>query len=276
MAYPNRFGALVLCALLIWTGSASNSLPAAEPASRAPSSTAPREAVSTEAPVELFAAIDQGMVAVRFIPRSAREASLLVTNKSPRPVSVRLPASFVGVPVLAQFQNGNQNNPFADLFQGPPQQSRSSRSASQGLGSGSDQVLFNIAPEKVARVKVDCVCLDHGHPDPSPKIPYQLQKCETYVKGPEVAELLKSLADKRVSREAVQAAAWHLNSGLSWQELTKLRSGERRLVGVDPAMFTRGQLESAHRLVETASKAAAAAEPTGMGSPTSASTSSGG
>ncbi|NDC55112.1 MAG: hypothetical protein EBZ74_12805, partial [Planctomycetia bacterium] len=51
---------------------------------------------------DLLAAETAGLVEVRYIPNDARSAQVIVTNKSRKPLSLRLPAAFAGVPVLAQ------------------------------------------------------------------------------------------------------------------------------------------------------------------------------
>src|SRR5689334_2842801 len=62
----------------------------------------------TAAAVELFALIESGDVAARFIPRDDRQANVILTNRTGRPLAVRLPAAFAGVPVAAQFRQNNR------------------------------------------------------------------------------------------------------------------------------------------------------------------------
>ena len=69
--------------------------------------------VSASAPVasaaqtsDLFAAEAEGLVAVRYIPNDSRSAQVIITNKTSKPLSLRLPAAFAGVPVLAQMGMG--------------------------------------------------------------------------------------------------------------------------------------------------------------------------
>ena len=52
--------------------------------------------------VEMFAAMKSGDIDVKFIPKDDREARVMFTNKTKRPLSVRLPEAFAAVPVLAQ------------------------------------------------------------------------------------------------------------------------------------------------------------------------------
>ena len=62
-----------------------------------------RMASATPAEVQdVLAAEAAGLVDVKFIPNDSRSAQVIVTNRSDRPLSLRLPAGFAGVPVLAQ------------------------------------------------------------------------------------------------------------------------------------------------------------------------------
>lgn len=51
---------------------------------------------------DILAAEAAGLVNVKFIPNDSRTAQVVVTNRSDRPLTLRLPAGFAGVPVLAQ------------------------------------------------------------------------------------------------------------------------------------------------------------------------------
>jgi hypothetical protein len=59
---------------------------------------------------EALAAQAEGLVDVRFIPNDSRSAQIIVTNRSDRPLSIRLPGVFAGVPVLAQMAGGAGGN----------------------------------------------------------------------------------------------------------------------------------------------------------------------
>ena len=56
--------------------------------------------------IDVLDAQSQGLVSVRYIPNSSKSAQVIVTNKTKRPLSLRLPASFAGIPVLAQGMGG--------------------------------------------------------------------------------------------------------------------------------------------------------------------------
>lgn len=58
------------------------------------------------AEVEMFAAMDGGEIDVKFIPLDASEANLVVKNLTDKPLKIRLPEAFAGVPINAQMGMG--------------------------------------------------------------------------------------------------------------------------------------------------------------------------
>ncbi len=56
--------------------------------------------------VEMFTAIDSGAIGVKLIPKDSTVCRVMIENKTDRPLNVKLPEAFAGVPVLAQFGGG--------------------------------------------------------------------------------------------------------------------------------------------------------------------------
>ncbi|MCA9102178.1 MAG: hypothetical protein KDA63_13535, partial [Planctomycetales bacterium] len=54
---------------------------------------------------------------------------------------------------------------------------------------------------------------------PRPAIAYQLKPIDQYTERSEVVELVKMFAAGQVPKRVAQAAAWHLENGMSWEEL---------------------------------------------------------
>ena len=52
--------------------------------------------------VEMFKAMDAGQIDVRIIPKDATLCTVMVENKSDKPLSILMPEAFAAVPVLAQ------------------------------------------------------------------------------------------------------------------------------------------------------------------------------
>lgn len=219
--------------------------------------------------VEVFAGIEQGQLEVRFIPRDAAKARLLITNKTNKPLSVRLPAAFAGVPVLAQFQDFQQNNapqilgsgpnqgPFAPGQMNIPGQGQNMQNPFQGFQ-------FNIPPEKVGKLKLATVCLEHGKPNPGPRVAYQIKPIGSVTQKAGVAELCAMLARGEVPQRAAQLAAWHLNNEIGWQELGKMR--QKAAFGTRPR-YSEKEISAAKKAAE---KAVELAKPPGRQSATAA------
>ncbi|MBN8604408.1 MAG: hypothetical protein J0M26_25565, partial [Planctomycetes bacterium] len=53
--------------------------------------------------IDLFEGMENGKIEVRFLPKDATQATIVINNKTDKPLDIRLPDAFGGVPVLAQF-----------------------------------------------------------------------------------------------------------------------------------------------------------------------------
>jgi len=63
----------------------------------------PAPAVASSEAVDLFAALDQKVVEVKLIAKDSTECNVILKNKTDKPLTIRMPETFAGVPVLAQF-----------------------------------------------------------------------------------------------------------------------------------------------------------------------------
>jgi plastocyanin domain-containing protein len=59
-----------------------------------------------------------------------------------------------------------------------------------GMGGGG---FFNVAPERVVKLKAVTVCLEHGKKDPSPHVEYKLVPLDTVAKSPAAGEVIAML-----------------------------------------------------------------------------------
>ena len=129
-----------------------------------------------------------------------------------------------------------------------------------GGGGGGGGGLFNVGPDKVAKLKCVAVCLEHGKNDPNPRIPYEMKPIESFVTKQDVIEVVKMLSKGEINQQSAQAAAWHLNNDMSWQELAK-KVGKKHLDGSVEPYFNVATLELAVRSTrEAAVRAEAAAK----------------
>jgi hypothetical protein len=235
----------------------------------------PRDAEKWES-VEMFAAMEAGDIEVKLIAKSDAEAQIRIRNKTDRPLSVRLPDAFAGVPALAQIfpaanarnrtasSRNNQKNqviggpmnplgqrPGAAPFGNQPgvnfnQNPFNQNNAFNRPGIG----FFNVAPEAEGKFKVEAVCLEHGKANPRSSVPYEIKKLETVTSDAEVREFFAYLGEnrQRISHAAPQAAAWHLANHLDWKTLAG-----KRLVhasGASEPYFTADDIQAAMKIVE--------------------------
>lgn len=153
--------------------------------------------------VDMFEALEAGEIAVKFIPKDSTEGRVFIHNKADKPLNVKLPAAFAAAPVLAQMGGG------------------------QGMGGGGGMRggmgMMNVPADKELNVRVPCVCLEHGKPEPRPQMAYEIKPLNEFTEKPGVAELLKRLGEGKIGQRAAQAAAWHLNNDMSWTELAQKR-----------------------------------------------------
>lgn len=153
--------------------------------------------------VELFDALEAGRIAVKMIPKDVTEGRVFIRNKSGKPLNVKLPEAFAATPVLAQMMGGGGGG-------------------GQG-GGGGGMGMMNVPADKELNVRLPFVCLEHGKPDPRPKMTYELKRVKSFTEKPGISELLAQLARGDIDQRAAQAAAWHMNNDMSWEELAAKR-----------------------------------------------------
>jgi hypothetical protein len=212
--------------------------------------------------LDLFPAMDAGKVEVKLIFSSSKQATVLVENKTKQPINVRLPDAFVGV--LAQAQNdpfgGNNQNGQNQVGGGGGQ---------FGGQQGGQQGFFNIPAERVGEVRLAAVCLEHGKDEPRPAVKYVIKPVEAFSKDPALYQMLKLFGAKKINQRVAQAAAWHISSKMSWEQLA---AKDVKRIGQPPQpYFSQQELRAAMQLVDAAKSEA---EKESKEKPSSASTSS--
>ena len=213
--------------------------------------------------VGLFEGMESGDLQVKLIPKDSTEGTVTIRNKTDKPLSIKLPEAFAGVPVLAQFgNNAGANFGGGDVGFGNGNGGQNQAiGGGMNLGMGQGQQnggIFNVGPEKSVKMKIVAVCLEHGKKEPSPRVPYELIPIESFAKSAEVGEVVKMLAQGALDQLSAQAAVWHLQNGLSWKELAAM-IGAKHLDGRVERFFTSKQIEKAQAAVETGTERAAKA-----------------
>jgi hypothetical protein len=227
------------------------------------------------AALDVLEAEARGLVSVKYVPNDAKSAQIVVENKSDKPLTLRLPKAFVGVPVLAQMgmggmgmggmgMGGGMGGMGGGMGGGMAQATGGGMGGGMGgmgggmggMGGGMGGMgggMFSVPPEKVRTVRVATVCLEYGKPEPSPRLPYKLAAIESFSSDPHLAAVLEAFGRGELSQKVTQAVAWHLASGISWQKLAAEKI-DRAGGYPDEAYFAPAELMAAHRVVEAFAK----------------------
>ena len=249
--------------------------------------------------VELFQAIDEGLVEVKLTPKNSLRSSLEVTNKTDKPIVVDMPTAFAGVPVLAQpggfggfggmgamggmpGMGGGRNGRggAAGGFGGGMFGEEGGRGGMTGGGrnngnggSGGNQSIgggmggrggmmggmggrrgggmMSIPAKQSRKESVRTVCVEHGKKEPRASVKYTIVPIDTYTDNKTTQVLCSMLGNEEIDQNAVQAAVWNTENGLSFEELaakTKQEGGNNPIT----SYFKTNELEGAADLLEQA------------------------
>ena len=271
MTSANRTGRLRWLGLALSLAVVPGLLWAADRAGKAPAADQAKPVAET---VEMFAAIEAEQIEVKLIPKDSTECRVFIKNKTDKPLSIKLPEAFAGVPVLGQFGGGGMGGMGGGGMGGM------GGGGNQGMGGGMGGMggggmggggmggmggggggFFNVPPEKVGDFKVTTVCLEHGKREPRPKMKYEIKPIEELTDKPEVREVCRMLGYGMLPQRAAQVAAWHLNSNMSWQQLAgkQLHYAD----GTRSPYFSQQEIRGGMQVVAAAAKLAKEREESG-------------
>ena len=81
---------------------------------------------------------------------------------------------------------------------------------------------MRIAPGKVHKLKAKTVCLEHGKPDPKPRVAYRMIPLETFTTDPIITQVCQQLGNGQIPSNAAQAIVWHHGNSVPWTLLADL------------------------------------------------------
>jgi hypothetical protein len=203
--------------------------------------------------VEMFAAIEKGDIEVKLIQKDSTECRVTIKNNTKKPLNVKLPEAFAGVPVLAQGAMGAPGGGARKSGGG----SRSSGGGSQGTGggmTGGGGGMFGLPPGQDGKLTGPAGWPDHRKRGARPHVPYQIKPLESYTTKPGVRELCQMVGAGEISQRAAQAAAWHLNNDMTWEELGNKKI--HRLNGPSQPYFSQAEIQAGMQIANTAVHAA--------------------
>ena len=200
--------------------------------------------------VDFFQALAKGTLDATMIPRDSKSGNMFIENTTDKPLTVAMPDAFVGVQVLKQYGGGMGGRGGGGGFGGGGfggggggfgggaqttgggtggggRGGTSGRGGGGGRGarSGGGEGFFSVTPDKIVRIEYNSVCLEHGKREPTSGMRYRPVQVEQYSKDPVLKELLVRVSDQQINTDAAQAAAWHIASGMSWEQLANKKRG---------------------------------------------------
>ncbi len=243
--------------------------------------------------VEMFQAMEQGLLTVDCINKDAKEANLIFKNKSNEPINVVLPATFGAVPVLAQMGMGMGGMGGGGMggmggggmggmggggmggmggggmggmggqgmgggmggggMGGGGMGGMMGGGGMGGMGGGGMGGMMRVEPDNPRKMTVATLCLTHGKADPNPRMKYKVVRLAEVNDSPVIEEFCKALAAGKVSQNTAQAAAWHVANGLSWQELVRKPRVVSEYTGVE-MYFSGFEVQAAMRFTTLATQ----------------------
>lgn len=204
----------------------------------------PASTASNAQEVKFFDALDEGLIEATVVTHSSLSARVTVKNKSDKPLRIQLPETFAAVHV-AQFGDdfgmggGGGGGGGGGRRGGGGGGGGGAQSTGGGMSGGGT---FNLPPEKVYRQNVKTVCLEHGKREPSRHLNYQIQPLDSVTNKEEVHVLCSLVGTGSVDQQAAQAAVWHYNNGLSWEELANKQHKPRIDSSQTVPYFSRQQM----------------------------------
>jgi hypothetical protein len=239
--------------------------------------------------VEMFQAMDQGLLTVDYIGKDATQANLLFKNLTGEPLDIVLPSTFGAVHVLAQGMMGMGGGGMGGMGGGMGGMGGGMGGmgggmggmggGGQGMGGGMGGMgggmggmgggmggmgggmggmggggmggMMRVQPDKVQKMTVATLCLEHGKADPTPRMKYKVVRLSEVNNSPVVEQLCKAVASGKVSQNAAQAAAWHVANGLTWESLVHKPRVISQYTGVE-MYFSQFEVQSAMRLTALA------------------------
>lgn len=199
--------------------------------------------------VDMFQAMEDGKIDVKLLPKDSKLCKVMIENKTDKPLNVKLPEAFAGVPVLTQIGGGG----FGGGGRGGGGQAMGGGMGMGGGGRGGGG-MFNVPPERVGKFNVTTVCLEHGKPEPKVHMNYKIVPIEEFTDRVEVHELCRMLGTGRLDQRVAQVAAWHLANDMSWQELAAKEL--RRASGARRPYFSLQEIQAGMQVVAIATKLA--------------------
>ncbi|MDR1142333.1 MAG: hypothetical protein LBL62_11620 [Planctomycetaceae bacterium] len=200
------------------------------------------ERVDGSEQVDFFTAINTGQIDVTLTQSNSLNGRVTIKNKTKKTLLLQLPSTFAGVPYNAQV-DGTLPTDTATTTRttGSGTTTGSTRNQNQTTGGGYGGGgyggggyggggyggygggMMSLPPEKIVRHNIKTICLEYGKKEPRSNIKYRMKPLDSVTDKPEVGVLCSLIASGSVDQWSAQAAIWHFNNNMSWNEIASKR-----------------------------------------------------
>ena len=208
--------------------------------------------------------MEEGDIHVKPITNDSLHGKIMLSNLTDEPLTVKIPSSFVLVPVSAQFDGGGGGyGGGGDAGGGGGGGGGGQQAAGGGLGGGGlgggggggyggggGGGFFSIPPQKTLSLDYKSVCLEHGKKEPRTLSPYKIIPTERYTKNPVLRVLIDMVGTGKIHNAPAQAAAWNVANDMNWRQLASKKYD--RVGAPDTPYFNLAQLRAAQQIVAIA------------------------
>jgi hypothetical protein len=254
--------------------------------------------------VQLFDGMETGSLSARMIANDITGGNVFIENKTNKPLTIIMPAAFVGVHVFKQMggmmggmgggMGGGMMGGMGGGMMGRGGMGGQSMGGGMGgmggmgggmggmgggmggmgggmggMGGGMGGGFFSIPPFKVAQVPFRSVCLNHGRPDPMPQMSYRIMRLEDYTDNRVLQQTVRMYGTGQMNYPEAQAATWHLTDNKSLPELASMaKYGIEGDETTKEPIFSQAELRQAEEVLAVAKKQATELEKTEVKKPT--------
>jgi hypothetical protein len=212
--------------------------------------------------VDLLSPEAREKLRVRVVPQNEFQSRILIENLTEDPLTVRLPKAVAAVHSVAK----PDANPAPRVRTPDPEETKDDAPTGSGqavvgtFGPMNEDATgfphqteeghaFTIPARRKVMIALHSACAEHGKRPPLSRMTYELKPLEKQVENPTLQKIIQGYDPKTTDAHAFQAVVWHLESGLSWQDLAQKTL---KTAGQVEPYFTRSQLIEAQKLLERA------------------------
>ena len=174
-------------------------------------------------PIDLFDAIDNGQIEASMAMRDAGHGNLILRNPTDAELIIDVPDTFGIRNVDAQFGGGGGG--LGGVGGGGGQSGGGGvggAGGGGGFGGGGGAGgggFFSIPPQSTRHAPYSGLCLEHGKPEPAPRMTYIPVPIDDVTDDARVQEITRQVSLNGQFDRSAQAAVWHLENDMSWDEL---------------------------------------------------------